>query len=191
MKTYCIKDGYTIRTDLWKHKDAKFKDEYQNEVYEFAKLLCVENNLTTVADIGTGSGYKLLKYFHNYDTTGTDLPFMVEWLKEKYPERKWLEYLERGSKYDLIIASDVIEHVEDPDTILELIKLHGSKYFILSTPERDLVGRGLNGPPSNLSHVREWNKEEFYNYISLHFNVLEHIISNHKQCTQLILGTVN
>ena len=40
---------------------------------------------STVLDIGTGSGFKLLKYFNNYDTIGMDLTPTVNWLKSKYP----------------------------------------------------------------------------------------------------------
>jgi hypothetical protein len=51
-----------------------------------------------------------------------------------------------------------------------------------------LQGKMLNGPPKNRHHCREWNMNEFKNYINSRFKVLDHFISNKQQATQLILA---
>ena len=92
---------------------------------------------------------------------------------------------------DVIVCSDVIEHLVDPDELLDYIKAISYKYLILSTPDRDLVYKpsdeGCNGPPANEAHVREWNYQEFDEYISMHFNVIDHRVTNLGQCTQMII----
>lgn len=79
----------------------------------------------------------------------------------------------------MIICSDVIEHLVDPDILLSFLEKSNFKFLILSTPERDSVQmkqRGLlwDGPPVNEAHVREWNFEEFEQYISYKFKIIDH-----------------
>jgi hypothetical protein len=46
------------------------------------------------------------------------------------------------------------------------------------------------GPPANETHIREWNFDEFHRYIGIPFNILDHIISNREQFTQMIVCTL-
>jgi 2-polyprenyl-3-methyl-5-hydroxy-6-metoxy-1,4-benzoquinol methylase len=187
MKTYYIKENYTVRLDNKDFDDTKLTDEWQKEVYEYAKKIAEENNFKTILDIGTGSGYKLIKHFDSYNTLGIDIPKTVLFLKEKYPTKSWSDQFVPITGYDLIISSDVIEHLPDPDILLDLIIQCNPKLIVLSTPERNLLCNiDHNGPPFNKAHVREWTMVEFYNYINSRLDVLEHYISNHNQATQVI-----
>jgi hypothetical protein len=129
-----------------------------------------------------------MKHFYNYKTLGIDIPNTVEFLKRTYPNKEWSDNFLPRSGYDLIISSDVIEHIPDPDILLNLILECRPKLIVLSTPIRSLMYKNdHNGPPTNVSHVREWDMEEFRNYIETKFDVLDHFISNKKQATQVIL----
>jgi 2-polyprenyl-3-methyl-5-hydroxy-6-metoxy-1,4-benzoquinol methylase len=188
MKNYFIKETYVSRLDNKYFDDTSNTDGWQKEVYEFAKTVAIENNFSKIMDIGTGSGYKLLKNFSEFDTLGIDLPQTVEWLRSTYPERKWSDKFEPTLGYDLIIASDVIEHIPEPDTLLNLIESCNPKLVVFSTPERDLLPPEYrNGPPKNRAHVREWTMEEFKNYIGSRFKIHQHYISHIKHATQTML----
>jgi SAM-dependent methyltransferase len=189
-KTYFIKPDYVHRENNSYFDDTAFKDEWQKEVYEFARSIADQNEFKTVLDIGTGSGFKLLKYFENFDTLGVDVTKTVQWLQATYPNKQWSDQFVPVSGFDLIISSDVIEHIPDPDTLLDLIEQCEPKLIVLSTPDRDLFKLGHNGPPVNRAHVREWTMPEFYQYISSRFDVLEHFISNQAQATQVILARI-
>ena len=132
----------------------------------------------------------MLKYFQDIDTLGVDVTKTVTWLKSTYPNKKWTDQFVPVADFDLVISSDVIEHIPDPDTLLDLIEQCNPKLIVLSTPDRDLFKLGHNGPPVNRSHVREWNMPEFNQYISSKFEVLNHFISNKEQATQVILAKV-
>jgi 2-polyprenyl-3-methyl-5-hydroxy-6-metoxy-1,4-benzoquinol methylase len=71
----------------------------------------------------------------------------------------------------VIVAVDVIEHLAEPDHLLNYVKRHATEetLIIISTPDRDLV-RGFDnfGPPWNVTHVREWNQKEFKQYFKSH-----------------------
>jgi 2-polyprenyl-3-methyl-5-hydroxy-6-metoxy-1,4-benzoquinol methylase len=188
MKKYCIKESYIHNLKNQDFDDTVLEDQWQKEVYEFAERIFRENRFQSVMDIGTGSGFKLMKHFKNFKTLGIDVPATVKFLNHKYPDREWSDSFTPVTGYDLIIASDVIEHIPDPDTLLNLIVECNPKLVLLSTPNRLLMyGYDHNGPPTNLSHVREWNMSEFQQYINTKFKVLKHFIINQSQSTQLIL----
>lgn len=188
MKNYFIKEDYIHRLDNNYFDDTSFTDEWQKEVYEFAKEICLKYNIKNIADIGTGSGYKLISNFSEFNTLGIDVTKTVNWLMKQYPDRQWSDKFEPIENYELIIASDVIEHLPDPDILLDLLEKSKPKFIILSTPERNLLGKKLNGPPKNLSHCREWTMDEFKNYVSSKFEIIDHFISNTSQATQVVLA---
>jgi 2-polyprenyl-3-methyl-5-hydroxy-6-metoxy-1,4-benzoquinol methylase len=192
MKNYFIKENYTHRLNISFFDDTPFKDEWQKEVYTYARKIADENNLKSVLDIGTGSGYKLMSNFKDFNTLGMDLTPTVRWLKEKYSDRKWTDNFEPVLGYDIIIASDVIEHLPDPDILLDLIQNCNPKMIVFSTPDRDLsdVLTDVDGPPCNKAHAREWSVVEFRNYIESRFNVLEQFMANDYQRTQVVLATL-
>jgi hypothetical protein len=83
--------------------------------------------------------------------------------------------------HDLIICSDVIEHLKNPEDLLSFISKMNFKLLVISTPDRDKVqsyhfGRLFNGPPSNREHVREWNSAEFKKLIQDHFHIEEQFL---------------
>lgn len=97
--------------------------------------------------------------------------------------------MKNNANFDLIICSDVIEHIPDPDQLINCLKSLDSKFIVFSTPNRDLFNSKYSqlGPPPNPSHCREWNFEEFETYIRKNFEVIDHLITNKQQGTQLIL----
>jgi len=191
MNNYFIKENYTHRLDNSFFDDTPYKDEWQKEVYTYARQIADVHNIKSVLDIGTGSGYKLMSNFKDFDTLGMDLTPTVKWLKETYNDREWTDSFEPVVDYDMIIASDVIEHLPDPDVLLDLIQHCRPKIIVFSTPDRDLSDEeDANGPPSNKSHVREWTMPEFRNYIQSRFNVLEQFMANYYQRTQIILASL-
>jgi len=193
-RQFCIKGLYRARTQYCHYDDSEFEDQWQLEVYLHALGLMKKHNLKSVADIGCGSAFKLIVYLGEYETVGLELPANVEILKKKYPERQW-KICDFSSKPDLsadvVICSDVIEHLVDPDELLAYIKGIRYKYLVLSTPDRGLIYRpwhkGYYGPPANKAHIREWNYKEFGEYIAQHFKVVDHRVTNLGQGTQMMI----
>lgn len=156
--------------------DSKCHNEtHQREVYLLAQKIMKQNPAwKSVVDIGCGSGYKFIKYFGEYETIGVDLPIVMRSLYKRYPDRDWREYdpsLFATCSPDMLICSDVIEHVEEPDEFLSNLLLFTTvKKFIISTPDRHMV-RGPRdiGPPANPAHYREWTTAEFKRYLECFF----------------------
>lgn len=158
----------------------------QYRVYEYARKLIKRHNLKSVLDIGCGVGTKLelliLPVCKNI--TGIDECDTIVWCKKNYHWGEWhadnLENpkLKLNKKYDLIICSDVIEHLMHPENLIEVIKQysHPRTLIILSTPDRDAVyGSKQMGAPRNLYHYQEWNRKELRRYMEYEgFKIIKH-----------------
>jgi hypothetical protein len=185
-----IKKGYHHARFTEVFDDKLNKDEWQRNVYESCFSLMKKINGKSITDVGCGSAYKLMAMFGNYDTMGIELEETFNWLQNKYPERKWLSFKNTDPsklESDLVICSDVVEHVKNPDELMDFLKKMKFRQLVISTPERDSIrGKRDFGPPENTSHYREWNKEEFKNYVSAWFRVNEQMITKDKSTSQIL-----
>lgn len=190
--TYFIHDGYEHRSRPKYFDATDSTDDWQAEVYRFAREIADQFDLKSVIDIGCGSGFKLLKYFRNHATIGIDVAETCSVLRKRYPNRQWAvsDFSSPATpKADLVIASDVIEHLPEPDVLLEYILRIAPRYVILSTPDRNLLRVGThNGPPLNPTHLREWSMAELHAYLSAFLEIDEHFISSAAQATQCVLA---
>ncbi|HEX3110690.1 MAG TPA: methyltransferase domain-containing protein [Thermoanaerobaculia bacterium] len=194
---YGIRGDYLHRSAGSHFDDTSSTDEYQREVYERAAELAARDGLRTVYDVGCGSGYKLVHYLGAYDTTGFEVPRTLEYLRRQYPDRKWqqVSFSDRNvPAADLVICSDVIEHVPDPDELMRFLVSVTGRWLVLSTPDRALSYSRFSqyqlGPPASEHHVREWTFDEFHRYVSQFVEITEHIHSHPEQSTQLVVARV-
>lgn len=183
---YFIKEGYKPRVDIVPHSaveggasywSSNRKDSsryYQCSVYARAAAIAASLGQASVADVGCGSGYKLMNILFpvTKDVTGFDQPYIIEYCTREYPAAQWqsLDLDARNDadrKYDVVICADVIEHLEDPDKLLNFIKSasHQDTKILISTPERDVLHGADNLSPTNRDHIREWNQEELCRYL--------------------------
>jgi SAM-dependent methyltransferase len=182
---YCIKPFYLPRAQ-YIHFDARTSSNiHQDLVYQDLRDFFIDNKLSSLLDVGCGTGFKLLKYFSDYSTLGLERPPVLEHLVATYPERRWelsdFRQVPTGS-FDMVICIDVIEHLIDPDELIALLSRIDCRYLALSTPDRDLLGSTANvGPPRNRHHVREWSRKEFVKYVGKTFEVLRsEVVSRHE-----------
>lgn len=185
-----IKPGYHHAGKAASFDDTANKDEWQREVYEYA-LQCMRNEGShSIIDVGCGSAYKLVHMFGEYQTTGIEVEPTFTWLNKTYPDKNWLVFdnvRPETLAADFVICSDVVEHIPNPDELLQFLQRIDARQFVLSTPERDAVaGKNDYGPPENTAHYREWNAQEFRNYVSHWFNITDQRIFSSKSTTQLL-----
>jgi 2-polyprenyl-3-methyl-5-hydroxy-6-metoxy-1,4-benzoquinol methylase len=169
----------------WSPYQIKMASHYQYHVYQAAQALMRRESLRTVLDIGCGPALKLAELIvpaQPAKIVGLDEPNVMLFARSHVPTATFMPYdIEREQfplqeTFDLIISSDVIEHLVNPDKLLNDIRQASTptSWIVLSTPERDaLRGRNSLSSPKAV-HVREWNKEEFAAYLtSRGFTVIE------------------
>ncbi len=194
LTTYEIHKKYVPRRNVEFLNTENKTDQFQDDVYKKAFEIVQKNNYNKIIDFGCGSGYKLIKYFDNYTTRGYDLKQTVDFLKTKYPDKDWwvsdFSSPPTDEGFDLVICADVIEHLENPDKLINWLLTLNIKKIIISTSNRDLLVKNRNhsnyGPPENKHHFREWGFDEFNNYLSKSFKILEHY-SIEEECNQVVV----
>jgi len=199
-------EKYFIKDDYVPNKEAVTRDEvsgkqywskssiyssyyYQFSVYQYAKKLIQEKRVEEVIDVGCGTGTKLA-LIHNdlpeVNFVGIDRKAAIDYCKKHYSFGNWyVDDIENPDKSlgdikaKLVICSDVIEHLLNPDLLLSYLKKKVTidGYILLSTPERDIMrGKSCTTSP-NKFHIREWNYEEFENYLLYSgFHIVEHFL---------------
>lgn len=196
MKNYCIKNGYKSyhesfaidksRKELyWNKYRIRSSSAFQWSVYQYASALIKKWKLKTIVDLGCGSGIKLNKLIAKSATNiiGVDQKSAIEYCKKNHKQGRYYvddfdnPSLELNENIDFIICADVIEHLVDPDVLLDYLKQisNNDTYILFSTPERDLL-RGQDCMESTKpEHVREWNSMEFKCYLeNSGFSILDH-----------------
>lgn len=206
MKNYFIKKDYQINESpqtldhvskkaFWDKTYIKLSHAAQYYVYKLARDLAGQNNIREILDIGCGVGTILKKFFsaeEGFKILGVDQPAAVDYCRANIKNGIFVSDLIESPAYGLksclstaplIISADVIEHLLDPDKLLDYIKEFSDRntLIVISTPERD-AARGKDSlRPGNPYHIREWNYQEFHRYISESgFQILKHeiILSN-------------
>ena len=193
---YCIHPEYVSQTVnctlawetgvvYWTPRLIHMAKFFQYHVYMRGKELVKRHGLKSVLDIGCGPALKLVDLFSPVcnNIVGLDSKDIVYYCREHYNLGRFLPLdIERDDfplqeTFDLVISSDVIEHLVDPDKLLDAIHRasNAQTFILLSTPDRDtLRGKGCLQSPKAV-HVREWNFREFVEYLrSRGFTILEH-----------------
>jgi 2-polyprenyl-3-methyl-5-hydroxy-6-metoxy-1,4-benzoquinol methylase len=159
-------------TPYWEHGLDHNDIRYQVPVYRLAATRARRLSPKLVMDIGCGSGDKLAEFFGTTPAraVGVDQESAISLAKKRFTGIEWLsgdldseQFWTDLTAYtpDLVICSDVIEHLVDPCGLLRrLHRLTGDGLLILSTPDRSRFDPASLGPPGNPRHIREWAAEE-------------------------------
>lgn len=177
---YRIKPGYLEREWPAYFEDVPDGIVYQPDVYSLAGVLAQLVGARYLVDLGCGFAQKLIDTSRRYSLLpiGLDYGANLVHCRNSYREGQWIEADFENPDRNLlgpdvlgqavIICSDLIEHLQDPTSLVSLLKewLRFARFGMISTPERDVRwGVKHNGPPLNRHHVREWNAEELDSYL--------------------------
>jgi len=142
-------------------------------------------NINKVIDIGCGEGF-VINSLDLPDITGIDISKNALKLAKDRNRNCNLcagsvyELSFKKDSFDLAIATEVLEHLENPERALEEIRRVSRNYCLLSVPNEPyfrtmnfLRGKNLKRFGNDIEHVQNWSSEEFVKLVGKYFKVLE------------------
>ena len=159
-------------SDLGQHHDLHPGNRYRyRELKRFLKPFSKQK--LTILDIGCGNGHlisKIKSTFPNFILFGTDVSqIAIASAKQKYPMADfWVadysrQIPDKNIKLDVIILSEVIEHVEKQEDMIRnlqsTLKENGILYLSTQSGKRFKMDREV------LGHLRHYSKKDIYNLL--------------------------
>jgi 2-polyprenyl-3-methyl-5-hydroxy-6-metoxy-1,4-benzoquinol methylase len=177
-------------TDNYKKHTAKnplqrfLLNNFLKTLVEEAKRLYPE----TVLDVGCGEGFVLDRLHQEgigKKLEGVDiLDRAIEIGRKLHPHLT----LKQGSIYnlpykdnsfDLVICSEVLEHLDDPEKALREVIRVSKGYCLLSVPNEPLFmlgnflrGKNLSRFGNDIEHIQHWSNGAFYTFVDKHIEVI-------------------
>lgn len=160
-----------------------------NNFYRTAFSLIKRVNPKRILDVGCGEGESLakIKSLHiGQHLEGVD--FTDDALKigrKVYPNLKLrkasiysLPY--KNDSFDLIICTEVFEHLDNPRKALESIHRVTSKYCLISVPNEPIFrianflrGKYLRRFGNSEGHINHWSKKSFVKFLEKKFKIVD------------------
>jgi len=151
----------------------------------FNSLLVVVQDIKieSVLDVGCGEGFTLNKLSENKigkRLEGVDfLETAIELGRKIHPnlilsqgDIYKLKY--QDNSFDLVIATEVLEHLEDPRKGLGELKRVSKKYLLLSVPNEPffmlanfLRGKNITRWGNDIEHIQHWTSKGFQQFSTL------------------------
>jgi len=142
----------------------------------FIKKFISKKKKLKILDFGAGSGTNTITlsnfgdvYVYEKDKNTQD------YLKKKFAGNTnifLLDEVKEDSLYDLIVASDVIEHIENDDEILNFLSkiLNPTGYILITVPAYNFL---YNERDKFLGHFRRYNKKTLNFKVDKYFNTIK------------------
>jgi len=184
-------------------KDSKYRKIVKYIHINLSKLIPenVISEIESIAEVGGACGHVLNYYKIFFEKRGNNIKKVVNFEISRefidYGKRlyKFIEFYEgdfmnnwnKKGKFDLIILSDIIEHIEEDDVFLEKVSKISKYVFVYIPCEDNLLNTilefikkrekiGMNHPSG---HLRKYNIAKCEKLLSKHFYILNSKIFIH------------
>ncbi len=143
--------------------------------------LISEKKVESILDVGCGEGFTLNRLKEN--GTGKKLEGIeykkdaIELGKKTYPDIKITEgsiydLPYKDNSFDLVLCTEVLEHLDDPSKALEELVRVSKKYLVLSVPNEPFFmfaqfvrGKNWSRFGNDIEHINHWTMFAFPKFI--------------------------
>lgn len=145
-----------------------------------------KTNYQSLHEVGCGQGYnmQLISSVKEAKCSGSDISKEALSLAQKrnplipFYEAPIYNLPFSNNSFDLVVVSEVLEHLNEPNNALAEIKRITKKYCLLTVPNEPiwrvlniLRGEYLKNWGSPLVHINHWSKREFINLVSRYYEI--------------------
>jgi ubiquinone/menaquinone biosynthesis C-methylase UbiE len=142
----------------------------------------------TILEIGCGEGHMLELMHQNSDARlfgfDIDIPILIE-ANRRCPtahlsltDAQAISYA--SNSVDLVVACEVLEHVEDPEQVIAEARRVTRRYAIYSVPREPIwrilnIARGkyLGDSGNTPGHIQHWNTSGFVDLLQQQFRIID------------------
>lgn len=150
-----------------------------------AALLACSRGIKTILDIGCGEGFFASRLGNEMMI---ELDISIPSLKIAKLSNPMMQCIAgdishlpfKSASFDLVIAMEVLEHLNDPEKAIMEVRAISRKYCLFSVPNDPFFktmnlfrGKNLRLFGNDPKHVQSWNEKRFLKLISKYFDVLE------------------
>jgi len=162
---------------------------FQKKVISLIK----NKDLKTVTDVGCGEGFGLKNLSNNnigkrylgLDSSKTSLRLARKINPEfEYTLGSIYDTKLKNGYYDIVMCTEVLEHLEDPEAAIVELRRISKKYVLISVPFEPwfrimnfLRGKYLNTWGNHPEHINWWGKKGFKKLVSKHLKIRHYTIS--------------
>lgn len=154
----------------------------KNFFSDLKQLLDKTNNVSTVLEAGCGEG-TVTKFLYSegkgkFKIKAFDISDdLVKNASKQFPEIEFLTKniytLDEVNEYDLVVCSEVLEHLEEPEKVIKLLLNASRKYVIISVPREPIWrvlnmcrGKYISDLGNTPGHIKHWSKSQFMNFLN-------------------------
>jgi len=143
---------------------------------------------SNLLDVGCGEGYltNLMYRQKNCQIVGIDIgEDVVRKARLSFPYISFIkgsayELPFNDNSFDFITAFEILEHLENPETVLKEFKRVAKKWVAISVPKEPLWrilnvlrGRYLSKFGNTPGHNQHWSANEFVRFVAEYFKIIE------------------
>jgi ubiquinone/menaquinone biosynthesis C-methylase UbiE len=160
-----------------------------NNFYRKVDELLLNVQINKALEVGCGHGYSthyLAKTLGNNCIEASEFDeSMIPDARTRNPglrvTQESIYELKRDDKsFDLLLALEVLEHLENPEKALRELQRVSSRYCIVSAPREPLWrflnmtrGKYLRAFGNTTGHINHWSKNGFIHLVGRYFNIIE------------------
>ncbi len=153
-------------------RNSKLKNHWVGQFLSIVSNLCVGTEAESVLDVGCGEGFVVESILEKKSLTrivGIDISTeAIEVAQKMKLDASFLvgsayELPFKDSEFDMVICTEVLEHLENPLVALKEVHRVSKKYAILSVPNEPFfmmgnlaVGKNWSRFGNDIEHINHW-----------------------------------